>query len=450
MARLAIAAVVLFALLGARADAAKLRVGSITLRSCGGAWCGSLSRPLDPARPTGRRIDIFFRWFAGRSDGAPLVAVEGGPGYPSTGSKVEYRGIYGRSLLRSRGLLLVDNRGTGDSALIECTGVQGFAGRTSGRAFARRVGRCAREIEARYGRGASGLFATAYAVDDLAAVIRALRLGNADLYGDSYGTYFAQDFMARHPRMLHTVVLDSAYPRRALGPWYASSGAAARQALEIVSPGAAARLGQLLTRVRTTPITGNTRDAETSELRARVDPRAVADMVQDSASDPVTLRELDASIRAAVAGDDVPILRLAGQSNAWNHSPTIPEYFSRGLYAAVACRDYPVVPDLEKPPDAFQPFTGAEWRSISGFSQPYDICLDWPASKRPPRVPDVKLPASVPILRAPTRASPPAAPRPSPPRPSPTPRSAASTPRAGTAARACAAASSPRRTRRSR
>jgi pimeloyl-ACP methyl ester carboxylesterase len=276
----------------------------MTLRSCGGAWCGSLSRALDPARPTGRRIDIFFRWFAPvRRAGPPLVAVEGGPGYPSTGSTWEYRRIYGRSLLRSRGLLLVDNRGTGRSGLIDCKSVHGFAGRTSGRAFARRVGRCGREIEARLGHGASGLFATAYAVDDLAAVMRALRLGEADLYGDSYGTYFVQDFMAGHPLMLHSVVLDSAYPRRDADPWYASSGAAARQAMEIVSPGSVARLGDLLARVRVTPIAGRTKDAETSPLDARVDPRVLADMVQDSASDPVTLRELDASVRAALAGD---------------------------------------------------------------------------------------------------------------------------------------------------
>ena len=327
------------------------------------------------------------------------MAVEGGPGYPSTGSNVEYRGLYGRSLLRQRGLLLVDNRGTGESALIDCKSVQGFAGRTSGSAFARRVGRCAGEIDTRFGRGASGLFATAYAADDLAAVMRALRLGKVDLYGDSYGTYFVQDFIARHPGMLHSVVLDSAYPRRDTDPWYASSGAAARAALETVSPGSLARLGASLAQVRTKPLTGETKDADGSALDVRVDPRALADMVQDSGSDPVILRELDASIVAALAGDHVPLLRLAGQANSWNHTPGDAAYFSRGAYLAVSCLDYPRVPDLRRPPDAFQPFTGAEWRTISGFSQPYDICLDWPKPvKRPPRLPSVALPASVPIL----------------------------------------------------
>jgi pimeloyl-ACP methyl ester carboxylesterase len=161
-------------------------------------------------------------------------------------------------------------------------------------------------IDARFGRGASGLFATAYAADDLAAVMRALRLGKVDLYGDSYGTYFVQDFIARHPGMLHSVVLDSAYPRRGTDLWYASSGVAARAALETVSPGSVGRLSALLARVRATPLTGATRDADESVLAVRVDPRGLAEMVQDSGSDPVILRELDASVRAALAGDEVP------------------------------------------------------------------------------------------------------------------------------------------------
>jgi pimeloyl-ACP methyl ester carboxylesterase len=387
MRRVAAAVVLLLAASAGRADAA-----APELTRCGGAWCGSIERPLG----NGRTIDVAFRWYKpARPSGPPLVAVEGGPGYPSTGSRWEYRGIFG-PLIPSRGLLLVDQRGMGASALIDCRSVQGFAGRTSGRRFARRVRRCAAEIDARFGRGAHSYFATAYAADDLAAVIRALRLGKVDLYGDSYGTFFVQEFIARHPSMLHSVVLDSAYPRRDLDPWYASSGAAARVALETVSPGAVDRLGALLARVRAAPISGTTRDADMSRLQVRVDPRVLADMVQDSASDPVTLRELDASVRAALAGDDVPLLRLAGQSGVWNHSPSEADYFSRGAYLAVSCLDYPQLPSFAGAPEAFAPFTAAEWLTISGFSQPYDVCREWPRSVRPPRVPDVEV--DVPIL----------------------------------------------------
>jgi pimeloyl-ACP methyl ester carboxylesterase len=369
---------------------------AVTLRPCGGAQCGKLKRPLDPARPDGRRIDIAFRLYRAseRVAGPPIVAVEGGPGYPSTGTRAEYRAIFG-PLLNTRDLLLVDNRGTGGSALIDCPAVQSYAGRTSGPAFARRAARCAAHIGRKYGD--SSLFATAYAVDDLAAVIRALDFKTIDLYGDSYGTYFVQDFAARHPALLHSLTLDSAFPRWDTDPWYASSAATLRSALEIVSPGSTARLGALLARVRERPVAGRTLDADGAPLRVRLTPRALSDLVQDSASDPVILRELDASMTAALAGDTVPLLRLVGQANTWSHTPTDAAYFSRGLYLAVACADYPQISG--PPPDVFAPFTPAEWLSVSGFTQPYDVCSRWPKPRRaPPAVPDRRLPASVPVL----------------------------------------------------
>jgi pimeloyl-ACP methyl ester carboxylesterase len=347
-------------------------------------------RPLDPAKPHGRTLAIGFRLYrAAHRKGPTIVAVEGGPGYPSIGSRVEYRGIYA-PLLRERNLLLVDNRGTGQSGLIDCENLQTFSGRTSGSAFAQRVGDCARWIDRKFGPHATDLFATAYAVDDLAAVIRAVGVGKVDMYGDSYGTFFVQHFMARHPGMLHSVVLDSAYSPRDLDPWYASSGEAARNALEIVSPGSVARLESLL-----------------AALPAGISVREVADMVQDSASDPVILRELDASVRAALAGDAVPLRRLVKQSREWSHGTSTPDYFSDGLYWAINCVDLPQlfpyrgerrVP-VETAPDAFRPFTPAQWLTISGYSQPYDGCLDWPRPvKRPPPLPETPLPGDVPVL----------------------------------------------------
>ena len=161
---------------------------------------------------------------------------------------------------------------------------------------------------------AADLFATAYAADDMEAVLRRLRLRKIDLYGDSYGTFFVQSYISRHRKRLNSVLLDSAYPVRGLDPWYASSGEVARRAFDAVcerdagcssaAPGSAtARLAALVARLRQGPITGRTRDSDGSRVRARVDIRAVVDMVQDAASEPIIYREMDASVRAALAGD---------------------------------------------------------------------------------------------------------------------------------------------------
>jgi pimeloyl-ACP methyl ester carboxylesterase len=434
-------AVLLLALLAlsaspASASTQKLRLGTLTLERCGGGqhgWCGSLSRPLDPGRPHGPHIHIAFHWLpASHPANKPaIVAVEGGPGYPSTGSLYEYHGIYS-PLLRSRNLLLVDNRGTGGSGLIDCPSVQTFTGPSWGPAFAGRVAACARLIERRYpGVHAADLFGTAYAADDLAAVLRALRLGRVDLYGDSYGTWFAQSFIARHPSFVHSLTLDSAYPVVGLDPWYASSGPVARNALDAVcarDPGCSAaaagsgtasdRLAQLLARLRVAPISGSARDADGSRSSTEVTPRTLVDLVQDAASDPVIYRELDPSVRAALAGDPAPLLRLAVQSGTYDHGASTPDYFTDGLYFAVSCVDYPqlfsmssspaqrraqLAASIAAPPsgDPFAPFTTAEWLQMSAYDEPYMACLDWPqpAHTAPP-VPAgwQPLPASVPVL----------------------------------------------------
>ena len=143
------------------ADAAPLR-RRVVRRARAAAGPGAAARAADRDR---------LPLVPGRAPGGRAAARgrRGRAGLPVDRQRGEYRGIFG-PLLRQRDLLLVDNRGTGASALIDCKSVQSFAGRTSGSAFARRAARCAREIDARYGRGASGLFATAYAADDLAAV----------------------------------------------------------------------------------------------------------------------------------------------------------------------------------------------------------------------------------------------------------------------------------------
>jgi len=430
MIRGAVLLAALLALFAAPAGAATKRLGSVTLHSCGeGAhgWCGSLKRPLDPARPHGPNIDIAFHWLpASHPAKKPaLVAVEGGPGYPSTGSLFEYHGIYS-PLLRTRNLLLVDNRGTGGSGLINCPSVQRYNGVTSGPEFATRVKSCAKRIERTYpGVHAADLFGTAYAAEDLAAVIRALRLGKVDLYGDSYGTYFSQSFMARHPELLHSVTLDSSYQVVGLDPWYASSGPVAMNALNVVcarSPGctgsASARLGQLLTQLRAAPLSGSTRDSDGSRTRIEVTARNLVDLVQDAASDPVIYRELDPSVAAALAGDPVPLLRLAAQSGTYDHGVSTPDYFSDGLYFAVSCVDYPqlfrmsstpaqrrteLAASVATPPagSPFAPFTSDEWLQMSAYDEPYMACLDWPqpAHSAPAVPPGSKpLPASVPIL----------------------------------------------------
>jgi pimeloyl-ACP methyl ester carboxylesterase len=425
----------------AQASARTLRVGTVTLHACPAhapGWCGSIRRALDPGLAGGPRIPIAMHWYpaASRHPRGTIVAVEGGPGYPSTGSFYEYHGTFG-PLQRQWNMLLVDNRGTGGSALVKCRGLDRFplTARASGPRFDTLVGACGRQLNRRYETSgghpvhASDLFGTAYAVDDLRAVLRRLGLRRIDLYGDSYGSWFTQAFMARYPGVLRSVILDSTYAIRGLDPVYASSGSSGRAALDRVcarDPGCAAagrgrgtpvtRLATLLTRLRRAPILGTVRQPDGTGRRIEVTPRRLADLFQNGGSEPLVLRDFDASVRAALAGDDTPLLRLVALA-AGNGGYPDPGYFSDGLYMAVGCTDYPQLFSMDAAPAerrrqlaaaavrapaaAFAPFTTAEWLTISAYSETYDACLDWPRPVHHAPVvptPDRALPASVPLL----------------------------------------------------
>ena len=269
-------------------------------------------------------------------DGPPIVAVEGGPGLPVDRQQGRVPRDLRAAGARRAGCCWSTTAAPAASALIDCKSVQSFAGRTSGRAFARRAGRCAKEIDARFGRGARDLFATAYAVDDLAAVIRALRLGKVDLYGDSYGSYFVQDFIARHPRLLHSVVLDSAYPRRDTRPLVrvlgrGRAGARWRSSRRARWRGWAS-CWRACARRRST---GATQDADGSALeRARRPARARRHRpgLGLGPGDPARARRLGA--RRARRRRRAAAAARRRRPNAWNHTPDDASYFSRGAYLA--------------------------------------------------------------------------------------------------------------------
>jgi pimeloyl-ACP methyl ester carboxylesterase len=131
-----------------------------------------------------------------------------------------------RPVLAERNLLAVDLRGTGASTPITCPGIQDFTGQTSGPSFDRVAWACGALLNHTWtdasGRhvAASDLFTSALAAADVAAVVGALGVPSVDLYGDSYGSWFAQVFANRYAQLLRSVILDSTYSTVTLDPWY--------------------------------------------------------------------------------------------------------------------------------------------------------------------------------------------------------------------------------------
>ncbi len=355
----------------------QIALGTQKLQLCSKApvaYCGTFTVPLDYASPAGPVLKLHYSWYpatevpAAEAKGT-VVPVEGGPGYGSTGSveysvgaggTAGYRTMYG-PLLGRRNLLALDNRGTGRSQPLNCPSLQDFAGPTGSVSFQQAVAACAESLNHhwRYPGGgwvhASDLFNSAPAAEDLAGLIHALGLGKVDLYGDSYGSFFAQVFASRFPAMVRSVTLDSTYKTIGLDPWYRSSiesmegdfnAACARApACAAAAPGSSwARIGALAATLRQKPISGRVPGPSGKREGVSMNVVGLVDLVSDAAEDTAIYRGLDAAARAYLdEGDPGPLLRLYAQRLAVDEAyfgEPLKEY-SVALYFADSCLDYP-------------------------------------------------------------------------------------------------------------
>ena len=319
----------------AQEEDGRLPVGRLLLDPCAdvdGAWCGTLPVPFDRADPAAGTVPINFEWYpAEQAPVGTVVAMEGGPGYPSTGSRDYYLELFA-PLQGTRNLLLVDNRGTGGSGLINCRTLQRWHLALGEEEYDRRLAACGDQLNT--GRSLPGggfvhgsdLYGTAGAARDLAEVLAALETGPVDLYGDSYGSYFGQTFAARYPRLLRSLTLDATWPVLGTDPFYVSTIGTARIAFDLAcrrslacaraAPGSSmARIGALAERLRRAPVVGTTREPGGASSTWRVDVGVLIALVNNAGSDAGVYRELDAAARAVVERrDGAPLLRLAAKS----------------------------------------------------------------------------------------------------------------------------------------
>jgi len=428
---------------------ATISVGSLTLHRCHLAlgnrptYCGSIKAPLDYHSAKDGTITVGFGWVPASHPvtghkPTTIVAEEGGPGYPSTGTAPDYVAMLGNSLLATNNLLLVDERGTGRSTPIDCKAMEHLYIVTTTRTFLHTVHECGESLNHRFPREgggfvhASDLFTTANAARDMALVINDLDTGPVALYGDSYGTYFSQSFLSRYPSLLRSVTLDSAYEARDLSPWYHTTVTSARRAFDIAcrrstachaaAPGKSwHRITELARLLRKHPFSGDAPGLDAKNVRVRMNITSLVNIVNDAGYDFDPYRQLDAAARAYLEHrDGTPLLRLYAQDIGWDYGDynAAATYYSDGQYYAVGCTDYPQLFDMhatpatrrkqfakaeaQYPAHAFAPFTVKEWVAVNPFTETYHACTAWPRTVHkadPPVPPHVSMDAThVPVL----------------------------------------------------
>jgi pimeloyl-ACP methyl ester carboxylesterase len=179
------------------------------------AQCGTFVVPEDRAHPDGRKIKLAIAWLPATGEAAPdpVFMLAGGPGQ---GARESYPSVAPAfaEVRKKHHVILLDQRGTGDSNPLVCKDAQGRSA-VSGeeddsiaeaRAFA---ARCAKILSA---RSDPRFYTTGEAIDDLDAVRAALGAAQVDLVGISYGTRVAQQYAQRYPKRTRTIVLDGVVP----------------------------------------------------------------------------------------------------------------------------------------------------------------------------------------------------------------------------------------------
>lgn len=172
--------------------------------------CGKVSVFEDRARGAGRRIELNLM-LAPAKTAKPaeeaLFYISGGPGGSSADEGRGFAPVL-EPLRKSRDLVFVDLRGTGDSNRLGCVAngnrdndLQGYFQEFLTTAqLATCIAELGKKADLRF-------YTTPLAIDDLEEVRQLFGYGKIDLMGTSYGTRAAQVFMKRHPQSVRSALL---------------------------------------------------------------------------------------------------------------------------------------------------------------------------------------------------------------------------------------------------
>ena len=198
--------------------------------------CGSIRRPLHANAPSQEAgIDIHFAVLPAinpQHRQEAVLAFAGGPGQSAFDAAATFAHIL-RYARESRDILLVDQRGTGKSGLLQCDGLDltsQFALDENNLDMAAMT-RSETELCRDKLQVDLSHYTTVAAAADFEAVRLALGYQKLHLYGGSYGTRMAQQYMRQYPSAVLTATLDGVVP---FNQSFGAMGAASDASLEAV------------------------------------------------------------------------------------------------------------------------------------------------------------------------------------------------------------------------
>lgn len=180
--------------------------------------CGSIQRPLDPARPDGVKIDVHYLVvpaMARNKQPDAVLLLAGGPGQSAIQIASMVLPRLSR-LVNRRDIVFIDQRGTGRSAPLQCPDDSKLpiTEQLDEDAQMRRLDACRANLEKLpYGQaGGLRFFTTTVAMQDMDAVREVLAVPQWNLIGASYGTRAALEYLRQFPTRVRRTIIDGVAP----------------------------------------------------------------------------------------------------------------------------------------------------------------------------------------------------------------------------------------------
>lgn len=370
-----------------------------------GALCGTVTVPQDWADRSGPTFTLAYEVYPHSGPGVATTAMmanPGGPGQATMPFRDFYLSVFAPVLVIDD-LVLIDDRGRGQSGAVDCPEVQHGNSDWFGN-----LGICARRLQT---AGTIDHYATGDIAEDTEAVRAALGYDTIDYYGVSSGAVDVEAYALRYPEHLRAIVLDSPWTSQ---NYTVDTNTMMRDPLldrvRLVCGGSPActktaehtgeEIGWLAKRLESSLLRGSGLDANGVRHDVVLDEAGFLTRIlaNDNAAF-LNQGEIAAAISAYRDGDNAPLLRLAAENDGtWpQDAGAEPSDFSVGNSFAVMCSEQ----DWQWDRNASVPERRAQYaayitktpkRDIAPFSaagyfefarEVYssgDTCIEWPAT----------------------------------------------------------------------
>lgn len=376
-----------------------------------GYSCTTLTVPLDRsgAIPGTVSLKIERKQVGPNPTPSALIALAGGPGQPAIPG-VEPIAKSMAAAMRTRDLVVFDQRGTGQSGPLNCPVLNSEPSSLNLTSIGQLFETCAGQLGA-----ARGFFTTEDSVEDIEAIRQALGYEKLALRGVSYGTKVALRYAERYPQRVESLLLDSVVAANGPDAFEVPTFQAIAPVLgELCSAGACARISaspltevaRLAARLSAHPLTGAVYDGFGRRHTTSFSELALLNLLEDGDLNPALRALLPAAVHSALGRDPQPLLRLDLLANGVTPSEPgpprpPPEQGQEGnaLYWATRCEET-LFPWVRGDPVAARKSeaTAALHALPSSDFYPFDPelglarsllpeCVGWPAVSPPPPPP---------------------------------------------------------------